>query len=225
MRTCIAVFVIFLAGVPLLAQNKENVRMPQTQTIGEGVVWRVSDNKAGSDFVPPWKEVQITNIFGFKRRPTVGEKVTVVPLDVDIAPIDLRITETKRGATCGELDSTVWWEVELELVRQSDFFQISSIPKRREEVPFDVAVIYPAVKFARQIKRDKLTKNLLPPMVAINTVKGAIDLTNDRMPDVLLVEYCCGSAKKASDQCDYTCGKTFKKVKGTWKLIDTSAPC
>jgi hypothetical protein len=226
MRTYTALLLISIACVPNLAQSKNTVRIPRTQTIGEGVVWRISDNKGGhDDSRSPWKEVQVTNVFGFKKRPTVGERVTVVPLDVNIAPINLRIIGTKRGATCGELDSSVWWEVELEPVKQKDFFEISSVPKRREEVPFDVGVIYPAVKFARQVKGNKLTKEMLPNGVAINTVKGAIDLTNDGIPDVLLVEYCCGSPKKVAEECNYTCGKTFKKVRGTWKLVDTSAPC
>ncbi|HEX6175811.1 MAG TPA: hypothetical protein VF089_17500, partial [Candidatus Binatia bacterium] len=101
MRIYIALLLISLACLPNLVQSKNTVRMPRTQTIGEGVVWRISDNKGEhGDSLPPWKEVQITNVFGFKKRPTVGEKVTVVPLDVNIAPIDLRIIETKRGATC-----------------------------------------------------------------------------------------------------------------------------
>ena len=226
MRTHIALLLISLACVPNLAQSKKPVHIPRTQTIGEGVIWRISDNKDGHGYsLPPWKEVQITNVFGFKKRPTVGEKVTVIPLDVNIAPIELRIIETKRRARCGELDAPVWWEVELEPVKQKDFFEISSTPQRREEFPFDVSVIYPAVKFARQVKRHKLTKGMFPQGIAINTVKGAIDLSNDGIPDVLLVEHCCGSPKKAAGECDYTCGKTFKKVRGTWKLVDTSAPC
>ena len=189
------------------------------------MVWRISDNKGqNGDSLPPWKEVQITNVFGFKKRPSVGDKVTVIPLNVSIAPIDLRIIETKKG-TCGELDSTVWWEVQLEPIKQKEFFEISSMAKRREEVPFDVAVIYPAVNFARQVKSNKLSKEVLPQGVAINTVKGAVDLTEDGIPDVLLVEYCCGSPNKAAEECDYTCGRTFKKVRGKWKLVDTSGPC
>ena len=66
---------------------------------------------------------------------------------------------------------------------------------------------------------------MLPKGVALNTVKGAIDLTNDGIPDVLIVEYCCGNPNKAAEECDNTCGKTFKKIRNIWKLIDTAAPC
>lgn len=66
---------------------------------------------------------------------------------------------------------------------------------------------------------------MLPKGVAMNTVIGAIDLTSDGIPDVLIVKYCCDNPKKAAEECDYTCGKTFKKIRNIWKLIDTSAPC
>lgn len=66
---------------------------------------------------------------------------------------------------------------------------------------------------------------MLPRGVAIKTVKAAVDLTNDGNPDVLVVEYCCGNPKKTAKDCDYTCGKTFKKTRNVWKLIDSSTPC
>jgi hypothetical protein len=225
MRPQMILLLIFLASVTSLAQIKKPLPMPRTHSIGEGVVWRTSDNKGENGDLPPWKEVQVTNVFGFNKRPAAGERVTVVPLDVNIAPIDLRIIGTKKGATCGASDSRVWWEVELEPVKQKDFFEVSSMPMRREEYPFDVGIIYPAVKFAQQIKRNRLTREMLPKGIAINTVKGAVDLTNDGIPDVLIVEYCCRDPKKTAKECDYTCGKTFKKIGNVWKLIDTSAPC
>lgn len=225
MRTQMILLLIALACVTSLAQTQSSLPMPRTQSIGRGIVWRLSDNRGENGDLPPWKEVQVTNVFGFNKRPAVGEKVTVVPLDVNIAPLDLRITGTKRGATCGASDTKAWWEVELEPVKQKAFFEASSMPARREEFPFDVGVIYQAVKFARQVQINSLTTKMLPQGIAINTVKGAIDLTNDGIPDVLIVEYCCRDPKKTARECDYTCGKTFKKIRNVWKLIDTSSPC
>lgn len=195
---------------------------PRPQTIGEAIVWRISDNKdkTGS-LLPPWKEVRVTNVFGFKRKPMMGAKVTVVPLDVNIAPLDLRITEIKERNDCGDH----WWEVEFEPVTQRAFFEIAPMPNRVQEYPFDVAIVYPAVKSARQIKGDALRKQRLPAGVYINTVKGAVDLTGDGAPDVLVVDYCCREPKKAPRECDLTCGKTFRKIRNAWKLIDTSQPC
>ena len=207
------------------AQATKPVPTPQVQSVGEGVVWRISDTKGEhGNFLPPWKEIQITNISGFDKKPVVGEKVTVIPLDVDIAAFELSIVKTEKRAGCDE-QSAAWWEVELEPIKQKVFFDIAPGPNRSEEYPFDVCVIYPATRFANQLKREGLAKNLLPNAVTMKTVKAAIDLTNDGKPDVLVVAYCCGDPRKSAEDCDYTCSKTFKKIRNTWKLINTSSPC
>ncbi|HYO91386.1 MAG TPA: hypothetical protein VEQ40_07105, partial [Pyrinomonadaceae bacterium] len=103
------------------------IPMPTIQTIGEGSVWRSSEQKDQHGIhLPPWKKVEIANVFGFKKEPVVGSEVTVVPVGVDIAPFNLKIIETKRGAICGENDPP-WWEVELEPVTQKEFFEISAL--------------------------------------------------------------------------------------------------
>ncbi len=204
------------------AQTRKSALMPQVQTIGLGMVWRISDNKdKHGSLLPPWNEVKITNVFGFKKKPVTGDKVTIVPLDADLVPLDLKIIEIKERDECDDH----WWEVELEPVKERKFFEIAPKPNRAQESPFDVCVIYPSVKFARQLSRDMPWKNMLPKGILLNTVKGAIDLTNDAIPDVLIVEYCCLNPRKAAEGCDYTCGKTFKRIRNVWKLVDTSAPC
>jgi len=207
------------------AQEKRRTSMPQIQTIGEGVVWRISDTKNEHGmYLPPWKEITITNLFGFKRMPVIGDKVTIVLLGSDISPLNLRIikAEKKKDACTGGLPA--WWEVEIEPIKLRKLFDIEPMPNRSAEYPFDVVVLYPAVKVARQIGKGQLTRSMLPRGVFINTVKAAIDFTDDRTPDVVVIDYCCGDTRKA-DACDYTCGRTFKKVRHSWKLIDTSAPC
>ena len=196
--------------------------MPQIQAIGEGVVWRISDSRdQHGRRLPPWKEIKITNVTGFRKKPVTGDKVTIVPLDVDLPPLDLKIMEIKERTEGG----SHWSEIELEPVKEKKFFEIAPRPNRAQEFPFDVFVIYPYVKFAHQIKRDMLRQNMLPKGIAIDTAKAAIDLTNDGIPDVLIVQYCCLNPKKAAEGCDYTCGKTYKKVRNVWKLVDTSTPC
>ena len=190
------------------------------------MVWRRSDNKdEDGNFLPPWKEVEITNVYGFNKKPVVGENVTVIPLDVDINPLELRIVKAEKKENPCDEQLPALWEVELEHINQKVFFNIPPRPKRAEQYPFDVIVIYPAIRFANQLRRASLSKNMLPNGVAINTVKAAIDLTDDGKPDVLVVDYCCGNPRKSAENCDYTCGKTFKKIGNTWKVIDTSAPC
>jgi hypothetical protein len=221
MRVQTVLLLTLVAASPGWAQVRKPIPMPQVQTIGQGEVWRKSNNS-----LPPWREIEITNVFAFKKKPIIGDKVTIVPLDVDIAPLELRIVKAEKKEDGCDESLPGWWEVELQKISEKTFFEIASRSNRREEFPFDVCVIYPAVRFARQIKRENLTKGMLPKGVARNTAIAAIDLTNDGIPDVLIVEYCCGHPRKsAGEECDYTCGKTFKRIRNIWRLIDTSAPC
>jgi len=199
---------------------------PEIQTIGQGVVWRTSETKDSRGmYLPPWKEIKVTNIFRFKRKPVVGSKVTVIPLAAGIPPLDLRIIKTEKKVDACDERLPASWEVELEPIKLQKFFDVEPAANRAAEFPFDVAILYPAVKVARQINEGQLVKGTFPKGISIDTVKVALDLTDDGKPDVIIVEYCCGGTKKPADTCDYTCGKTFKKLRNVWKLVDTLAPC
>lgn len=226
MRIQIILLLVVLAWSLGQAQVRKPLPIPNIQTVGRGVVWRISENKGDHGrFLPPWKEIRIGNVFEFKRRPAIGDKVTVVPLIVDIQPLDLRILKAEEKEDACDESLPHWWEVELEPIKQKEFFEIAPILNRAAEFPFDVAIIYPAVKVARQMTKDQLTRAPLPKGVSPSTVKASIDLTGDRKPEVIIVEYCCGRTKKPPVDCDYTCSKTFKRLRNGWKLVETSAPC
>jgi hypothetical protein len=198
--------------------------MPGFEFIAEATVFRTSDRKdPRGRYLPPWKEVRIANIFS-KAKPTVGSKVTVIPLGVDIAPFNLKIVKAEEQRFgCDEREPNSWI-FDLESIKHVRIFEAEPLPNRRAEEPFDVCVISPAVAAARQLKREQLARGTLPKGVTINTVTAAIDLTNDKRPDVIIANFCCNNFSK-SEGCDYTCGKTFLKVRGKWKLIDYSNPC
>jgi hypothetical protein len=164
----------------------------------------------------------------FRNRPPVGAVVTVLPLDVKIAPIELRIVRSQEKETrCNPYVAStarLWWEVELEPVQQEQFFEAAS-PERRAESPFDVALLYPRVKSARQIPNEQLTRDMLPEDVVPNTVRAAIDTTGGHRPDVVIVKHCCTDPHKRPAECDLTCGKTYRKTNNNWALVGTSAPC
>ena len=180
------------------------------------MIWRSSANK----------EITITNISPFKKRPVIGDAVSVVTLDSDIPTLSVRILRAKKQTEdpCTERPVN-WWEIELEPLKERNFFEVTAPAERSAEYPFDVVIIYPAVKFARQVGKDQLKLGMLPKGVFVDTVKAAIDLNDDGAPDLVVLEYCCSDRKKPPEACEYTCGKTFKKVRNTWKLIDTFAPC
>jgi hypothetical protein len=125
MRIRVAVLLILLMGVAGHATAVEPHDGSHLE-IAEGLVWRTSNNTdKDGDFLPRGPQVRVVNIFGFRNRPPVGAFVTVLPLDVKIAPIELRIVRSQEKETrCNpDVASTarLWWEVELEPVRQKQF--------------------------------------------------------------------------------------------------------
>ena len=200
------------------------ITMPPVQAVTDGEVFRTSDRKDQYGiYQPPWKEIVIANV-GSKKELAINAEVTVVPVGVDLAPFKLKVKETKRGSVCAKGEPP-WWEVELEPITQQQFFDIRALPGRSEEYPFDVGVIYPAVEFALALPKEQLTQEMLPVGIYAETLTAAIDLTNDKKPDVLIAEFCCREPAKKFPDCDYTCGKTYLKVKDKWKLVDESSPC
>jgi len=207
-----------------IQQTSKIFSLPEVQSFTQVDVWRESGVKDKHGFdLPPYNKVNL-NIFDFDNKPTVGEKVTVVPLEVNVAPIELKITKATESEGCDK-NSPHYWEIELEPITRREFFEVSAIPNRREDAPFDVCIIYPAVEFARQIKKEELTKEVIPDGITIRTVTAAIDLTNDLKPDILIAQYCCQDSTKPREECDLTCGKSFKKVNDKWRLVEESRPC
>ena len=199
---------------------------PVVQTIASGTVWRespVQDAAATSE--RKWKQITITNIFGFSRRPVVGDSVSVIALGAEMEPLSLRILKAQHKDNACDKRLAGEWEVELESITSSKFFQTTTPGDRSVDYPFDVVILYPAVKTARQLDKKQLARDALPRGVMTNTIKAAIDLDEDRKPDILVLEYCCLNPKQSTKECDYTCGKTYKKMNNTWRIVRTSAPC
>ncbi|HEX8247805.1 MAG TPA: hypothetical protein VF599_06520 [Pyrinomonadaceae bacterium] len=91
----------------------------------------------------------------------------------------------------------------------------------KNQMPFSVFAIYPAVKFAKSLNKSSLSKNSLPPNVLIENVESAIDLDNDAKPDLLSVNFCCGEPEKAKvEKCPYICKKYYRKNNKAWELFD-----
>lgn len=161
----------------------------------------------------------------FSKKAAVGDKVTVIPLRVSLAPIDLKIVRIFRWENACDESLPAEWEFELEPVRAPKFFEAKAVEGRVEERPFDVCVIYPAVAGARALSAGHLKPGALPRGVTPQTVAAAIDLNGDGRPEVVITSFCCGDEGRPAESCDLTCGKTFRRTRGAWRLIDTSTPC
>lgn len=219
---CIAIITI----APLHARSQAMISnvMPKIDVVGTGVLSRTSDRKDSSGiFQPPWTRAEVTNVFGFKIQPRVGIRATFVPIDIDLEPFELKLQKSVVQDGCDK-SSPKWWSAEFEELTDQRVIDITSLPGRNAEFPFDVVVIYPAVSAARQIPKPQLKADMLPKGVKLSIVKSAIDVSGDGMPDLVVTEYCCANAAKSAE-CDLTCGATYKRSGRSWEKVATSTPC
>lgn len=207
--------------------------LPNVKKFGVYSVIRNSDStdEHGSQ-VSPFKEVEIPLIY-WKIKPAAGEKVTVIALDTKFAPFELSIkdvSQTKNEYTesCGQDENESFWKIDLERLENKKMLEMKPVIEGNSaEYPFEVVVIYPSVEFARQIKPDKIKKEDLPKDAKVSEITAAIDLTNDGIPDLLELKYCCERSKSRDDKtCDYSdCGELWKRVNGKWKKTFDWSPC
>lgn len=186
---------------------------------------RVSDKKDKNGWMtPPFKSAQIK--MHFEIEPRIGEKATVVPLEVKLEPFQLaisKVTKTKYSGCfeisgCFENDGKEsFWSIELETITNKEILEMQPVRKHRDQMPFSVFVIYPAVEFAKSLTTSSLTKEMLPENITSRRVEAAIDIDNDNKPDLISVGFCCGDPNKESDEnCPYICQKYFKRINRTW---------
>lgn len=193
-------------------------------TVAHGQISRTSKTEdAHGRFKPPWSKVEVANIFSFRKRPKVGDKVTVVPLVAGMKPLTLTVTKTRKRGTCGE-GAPFWYEVDLSLVMDPAYFSARPSGDRHGEYPFDVAVLHPAVPGASYVPPRGLDRASLPRSVAPGTVRGAIDLGGDARPDAIYSQFCC-QAPGRSTGCEYFCTETWLRGQKGWRRIDKSRPC
>lgn len=124
-----------------------------------GAVMRSSARQnADGQSPPPWTKVELST-FEFTSRPAVGAVVTILPLGDGLAPLGLKVTKVAREMN--ECTAESFWRADLQPVSRRDFFVAAPLAGRNAESPFDVLLIYPAVKNARLLKAAAL--NARPP--------------------------------------------------------------
>jgi hypothetical protein len=171
-------------------------------------------------------EVAVANVFvdGLDEVPTAGSEVSIIPLEVPLPPLTLPIVSAKRMEGC--LPERISTDVEVPLVTDPAWVSTKPLPNRSDQFPFDMFVLYPAVPEARALPTAGLGASELPEAITPTIIKAAIDLDGDQDVDVIDTRYCCREpAQPPGGQCDYTCGKTFRKEGQDWKLIAFYEPC
>ena len=172
---------------------------------------------------PPWRLVEITKV-GFKVNPKPGTKVTVVPLSAKAPSFSLSVVDTARQAACGR-PRKPWFSLLFSSVDSPQLKAVDPWPYRGEDVPIDVAVLFPEVKGARFIERKNVPPSDIPDGFRQRTVHGAIDLDGDAKADVLILQYCWVDKTKVFPECNAVTGRVYRRVKGKWELIGKPTPC
>ena len=189
----------------------------KTTVIGEATLWRNEEIEGSNE----WKTVHATNVFGFKKDIAKEEIIQVIPLTKELPILGLKVTETtKRDDFDGE---DIWYEVELEVIKNNEYWSYKGPKERRAEYPIDLLVVYPAIENATLLTKHDFSVEELPKNVSNTIIKGALDFDNDQLPDAIVCEFCCSDRSSATD-CEYFCGEIYIKVNGQWILINSSQP-
>ena len=206
-----------------LSKPSEKIQLPEVKKIGEFALIRNSETKDEKGWmIPPYKNAEIK--MGFENEPQIGEKVTVVPLQVKLEPFQLKIskvTKTKNSGCIENKEKELLWAIELETITDKEILEVKPVSNYKDQMPFGVFVIYPSVEFAKSLDKSSVSKTILPKNVSLKRIESAIDLDNDSKPDLLSVNFCCGEPEKESvEKCPYLCQKYYRKTAGVWEIFD-----
>lgn len=204
-------------------------KLPVVKDFGVFYVYRDSDNtNVGGSPIAPFKSAEIEMVVDNEAK--VGEKITMIPLQVEIEPFQIAISKVtkKRYNGCDEPRKDFHFDIEFEEITDKIVLEAELVDNQGME-RFGVFTIYPAVDFAKNILPPALKQEMLPKGVAIQIIEAAIDLDNDGKPDLLALSFCCADETKAVDStdndCNYSCEKYFRKINQSWKLIRSENPC
>jgi hypothetical protein len=213
-----------------LSSPKGERKLPVVKDFGVFYVYRDSDNKdVGGSPIAPFKSAIIYMVTDSEAR--VGEKITMIPLQVEVEPFQIKISKVtkKRYNGCDEPKKDFHFEIEFEEITDKIVLEVEPVDIQFISRAFPVFAIYPAVDFAKNILPPELKQEMIPKGIAIQTVEAAVDLDNDGKPDLLALSFCCADETKAvnsaDDNCHYSCEKIFRKINQSWKLIRSENPC
>jgi len=164
----------------------------------------------------------------FRQRVSTGVAVSVIPLGINLPPTQTRVLGVEKTPDpCSEA-LPPWWEVQLAPLKQPEYVTAVSPYREAEDAahyPFKVCVVYPALPQVQALNPGALEAATLPPETRLEQVLLALDLNADQVPDLVLSEACCDKPQLSLKDCDLTCRKTWLRVGGQWKVLETGTPC
>lgn len=200
LRVGLVVVGLTLHGHPALAGGSG----PCPLAISDATVWLLGLEKEAGEI----ERVSVSPVF-FEVEPSIGSHALVLPYPEGEA-VELAVEAADRDQDAVE---PIWY-VRLEDGRGTSLAKLKAPPERRPEAPSNAVVLWPAPEGGATRTTPK--EEDLPPEVALEIVKAAVDLDADGRPDVLVVEHCCGN-RRSSESCEYHCGETWQRVGEAWR--------
>jgi hypothetical protein len=149
-------------------------------------------------------------IFTLNVKPKDDALITIVPIGVDLSSFNERIQRVEEIDV--EADDKKY-NIFIGDIVKKDILESMPLADRRDDAPFDVACIYPAVETAAVLDLKTVDMNTLPEK-DIKSIKCLIDIDNDAVPDIAIVQI----------EDDYIVSRYYLKKNGTWKLLKEILP-
>jgi hypothetical protein len=220
---CLAGFAIALLGAWSLSAwaYQVNTFPADAPIVEQGTVNRESAQKGkGGFFQPPWASVKV--FVGLARAISVGDSVTVLPLKQGLLPLQAKATSVEfQKGVADELPDL--WLVDIDVTARA-FFSARPDRHRRDDLPFDALVVYPAQAQARLLAAGAVAKDLPRERgCSKRTLRAAVDLDADGKADVTMFEFCCQkpTSPRTNWPCENTCHTTYLRRNGqAWRLVE-----
>lgn len=163
-----------------------------------------------------WKRATLE--LHFDVAPKVGQEVTVAPLGVPVAPFRMLIRgiEPHQFEACGGDKIETIYDVQIDDLPARSLLTLPAPPERRDEFPFDAAVIYPAVSRVRVLTPAQIPLAKLPRGVRVSDVTLALALTSESAPDLLIV---------TRDEGARTSEDYYQRYGSIWRQVKHLTPC
>jgi hypothetical protein len=204
---------VFVAALSMLlligCATNEKENQIQVIDVSYSGLYRESENMDENEFYKrPFTKAGA--IFTLNVKPTDDAQVTILPAGVDIDSFNVKINRVE------EINAEVndkKYNIFVEDIVNKDVLEHVPIADRRDDAPFDVCCIYPAVERAKILDIKTVDINTLPEK-EIKNIKYLIDINGDINPDIIIVELVN----------DYNTTRYYLKENGSWKLLKEVLP-
>lgn len=206
-------------NTPKDTEGKYIVETKDILDVTASVLFRISETKDEKGYQPPFTEASV--IFSLDKKPKTGDFVTIVPVIAGLPTINVPINKIEElSEDIDENSKITWYNTYIDHVKESKYLSYKPEAGTREETPFSLLCIYPAIKYAsavdiKEVNINDLSKTISGVSLKTNDLRYAIDTNADNKPDLAMAQVRDG---------DYTISYYFIKIKDKWNLFKQNNP-